>query len=407
MKHIINYLVAGSLLFTASCTKTWNERNLPLADERSKTTNVIDRELALDDAAYAAIVKLVQADLKDATGDDTLALMKLENYLTKAQVFPDFNLATKYIAMYLDGQTETTAATALLKSVDPGSKLVVTFSLTHSTEIIPLPTSQVDTLQVADYDAMGDASGQPGRYDNFDNTMGYINYLKTFLKLKYPYAKAGDKRGIVYKFYFSGVNGTLNDASTAFVYDGFEWAVMPEKANFEFKKEGGSRNWNYVNTLILSETLIGSFGTFTEQSLLGDAKWLPDPTYGAKMTEYTGGANHEGDDWLISPQLNLSDRLVATLTFDNVSRYLGPDPTFDCGVYVSKTYNGGAPNPSDWTKLDWTATNAGSWDFYTSGKLPLTPYCGESNVYIAFRYRSTATAAGTWEVKNVLIEAVE
>ncbi|MDR0618702.1 MAG: choice-of-anchor J domain-containing protein [Bacteroidales bacterium] len=407
MKHIVNYIIAGCLLFTASCTKTWNERNLPLSGERSKTTNVIDREIALDNDAYTAIVKLVQADLKKAAGDDTLTLQKLENYLTKAQAFPDFGTATKYIAQYLDGQTETTAAAALFKSVDPGSKLVVTFSLTQSTEMTSFPVSQVDTLQTEDYDAMGTASGQPGRYDNFDNTMGHINYLKTFLKLKYPYAKMGDKRGIVYKFYFGSPNGTLNDATIAFVYNGSEWDVMPEKANFEFTKEGGSRNWNYVNTLILSETLIGNFGTFTPYSLLGDAVWIPDPAYGAKMTEYTGGANHEGDDWLISAGLNLSERQVATLVFDNVSRYLGPDPTFDCGVYVSTTYNGGAPNPDDWTKLDWTATNAGSWDFYTSGRLSLKPYCGESNVYIAFRYRSTETAAGTWEVKNVLIEAVE
>jgi hypothetical protein len=152
----------------------------------------------------------------------------------------------------------------------------------------------------------------------------------------------------------------------------------------------------------------GSLGTFTPYSLLGDAVWIADPQYGAKMTEYTGGSNHEGDDWLVSPQLNLSERTVATLTFDNVSRYLGPDPNFDCGVYVSKTYNdGNVPSETDWVRLDWSAKNAGSWDFYTSGRLSLKSYCGEGNVHIAFRYRSTATAAGTWEVKNVLIEAVE
>jgi hypothetical protein len=227
--------------------------------------------------------------------------------------------------------------------------------------------------------------------------------------MKYPYAKAGDKRVVIYKFYFGGANGTLNDASTAFTYDGREWILIPEKANFEFTKEGGSRQWGYVNTLILSETFLNnSLGLFVPYSLKGDAVWVADPSYGAKMTEYAGSANNEGDDWLVSPQLNLSDRNVATLTFDNVSRYLGPDPTFDCGVYVSTSYSSGTtPVESDWVKLDWTATNAGSWTFYTSGRLSLKPYCGQANVHIAFRYRSTETAAGTWEVQNVLIEAVE
>jgi hypothetical protein len=321
------------------------------------------------------------------------------------------NAATKYIAKYLDGQTESTATAALFKSIDLGSKLVVAFSLTHSSEMIPFLASQVDTLQTEDYDAMGEASGQPGRYDNFDATMGYINYLKIFLKMKYPYAKAGDKRGVVYKFYFGGANGTLNDASTAFSYNGSEWLPMPEKANFEFAKEGSSRQWSYVNTLILSVTMFsGSFDFFKQYSLVGDAVWLADASYGAKMTEYVGGANNAGDDWLVSPKLDLSERNVATLTFDNVSRYLGPDPIFDCGVYVSTTYNDGETPTLDangWTKLDWTPTNAGTWDFYTSGRLSLKPYCGQANVHIAFRYRSTETAAGTWEVKNVLVEAVE
>ncbi len=48
-----------------------------------------------------------------------------------------------------------------------------------------------------DYDSMG----APGKYDNFSDSVKPDDYLPTFLGVKFPYAKEGEKYLVVYKFY--------------------------------------------------------------------------------------------------------------------------------------------------------------------------------------------------------------
>lgn len=60
-------------------------------------------------------------------------------------------------------------------------------------------------LSSADYDSMGEGSGQPGKYNNFDSSMKPDNYIPTFLKMKYAFAQEGDALIVVYKYYSSGV----------------------------------------------------------------------------------------------------------------------------------------------------------------------------------------------------------
>ncbi|MFV0592308.1 MAG: hypothetical protein ACK5M7_13050 [Draconibacterium sp.] len=61
-------------------------------------------------------------------------------------------------------------------------------------------------LTADDYDSMGEESGQPGRYNNFDSSTLPENYLPTFLELKFPYAMNGDKMAIIYMFYSGGTS---------------------------------------------------------------------------------------------------------------------------------------------------------------------------------------------------------
>lgn len=44
-------------------------------------------------------------------------------------------------------------------------------------------------LSSADFDSMGEGSGQPGQYDNFGSSISPDDYLPTFLGLTFPYAK--------------------------------------------------------------------------------------------------------------------------------------------------------------------------------------------------------------------------
>ncbi|MGI6794629.1 hypothetical protein ACMYZ5_10020, partial [Bacteroides sp. KG68] len=63
----------------------------------------------------------------------------------------------------------------------------------------------VYTLTSADYDAMGEEKGQPGKYDNFDSKMDVDTYLKAFCTGKYADLAVGKTVSITYKYYTGSV----------------------------------------------------------------------------------------------------------------------------------------------------------------------------------------------------------
>lgn len=116
-----------------------------------------------------------------------------------------------------------------------------------------------------------------------------------------------------------------------------------------------------------------------------------------KATAYENATtnNYASESWLISPDITLPAGSKAYLTFEHAGGYFGT-ASKEATVWVSK--NGG-----DWEQLvidskdyptSWTFVKAGNWD--------MSKYAG-STIKIAFKYSSTATKAGTWEVRNVSI----
>ena len=58
-------------------------------------------------------------------------------------------------------------------------------------------------LSSADFDSMGEASGQPGQYNNFSSSVSPDNYLPTFLELTFPYAQEEEELFVIYDYYSS------------------------------------------------------------------------------------------------------------------------------------------------------------------------------------------------------------
>jgi len=100
-------------------------------------------------------------------------------------------------------------------------------------------------LSSADYDSMGEGSGQPGKYNNFDSSMKPDNYIPTFLKMKYAFAQEGEELKVVYKYYSSGVQ-TRGNLYT--VIDG-EWVGHQSVVStlLQFGHDGNS--WVPDNTI--------------------------------------------------------------------------------------------------------------------------------------------------------------
>ncbi len=120
-------------------------------------------------------------------------------------------------------------------------------------------------------------------------------------------------------------------------------------------------------------------------------------SYGMKASAYANSTNYEAASMLISPAIDLSEYTSATLSFEQAGNYFANNVSDECSVLVST-------DKENWSELEvtgWPTEN--SWTFVTS-TADLSAYAGQSEVYIAFRYSSTASKAGTWEVKSVVVE---
>ena len=148
----------------------------------------------------------------------------------------------------------------------------------------------------------------------------------------------------------------------------------------------------------------GNLDMWTTYSVTGAQEWyynsFGNPSDSATMSGFSGSAI-ENEDWLISLPIDLSGVPSAFLEFQNVKRYSGDD----IEVYFATDYNGGDPN----TDGTWQALNPaldsdeGSWSSWVdSGVLDVSAAAG-GNLFIAFKYVSTSSAASTWEIDNVKV----
>lgn len=107
------------------------------------------------------------------------------------------------------------------------------------------------------------------------------------------------------------------------------------------------------------------------------------------------------DDWLISPQITLSDLNNKILKINHRNNVEG-SPASYYQVYYSTTYNGGEFNEADWTAFNPNLNNYPS-NFELSNALDLS-VLNSNKFYIAFRYHKNGTTNGTrWYIKGANI----
>lgn len=153
-----------------------------------------------------------------------------------------------------------------------------------------------------------------------------------------------------------------------------------------------------------------NFDKWIVKNIKGEEKWHIADNYGnpkpsAKISGYNGKEKKakENEDWLISKAINLKGKKQATLSFESVKRFKGPD----LEVYMSKEYKGGNPNSDGkWVKLKVILDkNTESWDSWTSsGNIDVSKAVG-GNLFIAFKYISEDSNAATFEIDNVQVSA--
>jgi hypothetical protein len=121
--------------------------------------------------------------------------------------------------------------------------------------------------------------------------------------------------------------------------------------------------------------------------------------YGVQMNGYASG-NVANEDWLISPAFNLSTYNFALLSFWSRTAFNGPA----LKLRVSTTYTGtGDPSLATWTDLNAQFPGVGSDTWTQTAGVNLSAYKTAANVYIAFVYTSTTTAAARWTLDDIAL----
>lgn len=127
--------------------------------------------------------------------------------------------------------------------------------------------------------------------------------------------------------------------------------------------------------------------------------WTLDTKYGCmKATGYKSNVNYETEGWLISPEITLGASTNAVFTFVQAWNYFSSLEAAAEETTVHIREVGG-----EWTKLTIpTMPTKMNFTWTGSGDISLAAWNGKK-VQIGFCYKSTATKAGTWEVKDVRV----
>ena len=159
-------------------------------------------------------------------------------------------------------------------------------------------------------------------------------------------------------------------------------APQPTATGLTAKFETGMDNFT-INNITLPSDL-----TFV---------WKHDATKKyMKASAFKNSNNYAAESRLTSPAFSLAGKTSATLSFKHAARFFA-NAANEFKVQVSTdgtTWHDVAvsayPTGNDWGFIDATCN--------------LSAYAGNATVYIGFLYTSTATKAGTWEIKNVEVK---
>lgn len=134
--------------------------------------------------------------------------------------------------------------------------------------------------------------------------------------------------------------------------------------------------------------------------------WTYNSKYGMVATAAlnSGANNYASESWLLSPEIDLTNESTAYLTISHAGNYFS-NISNECAVMISSDYGTRSiADDATWEKLtiDTWPTNF----TYVDGGANIDKYAGKK-IHLAFKYTSTSSKAGTWEIGSVTITQQE
>ncbi len=348
MKKIL-YLFTLILFILSSC-----DPMAEIYDELEKNdtgySNSVVYTLIEDD--YVAIADLTaNADAAEFIGD----MMYFTDEFSAAEFVPDY-LAQMYPAL------------------SEGSSAMVSYKYNNA-----VPDDLVDYTDLDDYELeMGNFyTGDDGDYNSSDDVLQVVNYyspgyapeayIPAVLEDAIVDASSGDM--LIVEYMYSNVTPDV------------DFSVLEDNAFWDDQ---------------LNEDL----GNFVVESIDDSSSTWYQSGYGgtnyAKISANNDGVN---EDWLISPELDLSDYSEIALNFRHTAKYIFG--RWDLlTVWISEDYVDDVA-AATWVELTgYTNPTGDDYDFVESGPINLNAYAG-SAVTVAFKYQSEADLAAIWEIDKV------
>lgn len=190
------------------------------------------------------------------------------------------------------------------------------------------------------------------------------------------------------------ITATVAETSTYFSsYASYELTVIDPNA------QNPVWSWNKSTT--------GSIEPFTS-ILVGDNTldpWTYDNRFGLKGSAYKSGSANATEAIAASPVIDLSNHKDLVLNFRQAANQYKDNGTMievsefpDYAVIVARV-----AGAEEWAEVAKAKAPASfSWDFYDNEEIDLSAY-NNKKIQIGFKYISTATMAGTWEIDNIVV----
>ena len=244
MKKTFYSLLSGLAfaVLLSGCTK-YNDQFDGL-DAKTIPTNLASYTYTLVDADYAAIATAVNKKANDS-------ITNYNNQLKTASSADSVNIkaniarikaAPAYVNAVYVGANKFFNSTMQAKDyvpyllnanylfADKGSIMNATYNIVDFGDTLAIPAANKLTLTSDDYFLMGTGTNQPGQYNNMSTLMPVLRYLNGFLKLKCPYAVAGDVKMVSYMYYNS--NKVTSRQYRILTFDGLNWQATAEQYNY-------------------------------------------------------------------------------------------------------------------------------------------------------------------------------
>lgn len=125
--------------------------------------------------------------------------------------------------------------------------------------------------------------------------------------------------------------------------------------------------------------------------------WAQTSTYGMKASAFYSSTNYAAESWLVSPEIDITNYGNTSLEFSEcVNKYFG-DIDSEATLWVKVGADG------QWEQLSYThPTISSTWSAFETRDVDVSDYDG-MKIYLGFKYVSTSSGAGTWEIKNFLL----